>query len=195
MKKLVLIILVLLLSTSLFSQVKAKLDTINISILRSNVPIETTIDYLILFFKNCNPDSFCFNLKYSFFKNNNSNKVIDTIGNFNQISYFKRGFQYIEKNNMIRLLAIDFKKNPSVFISNGKITLERNLSLESIMKEYNISFNDLTYNSCLPPFDDYDNTNFICILFSTGEKHGEMIKLFFDKENKLRYLYIEPCLF
>jgi hypothetical protein len=171
-----------------------KIDTIKLSNLHSNIPIISSITYLMIITENV-PCSMDFNKEiYTY----NRIGKHDTTFIFNSIYCYSKGLAYYEKEGRIRLLHADFKLNPYIVISTNKIVLSKDLTMEDVKKAYNYTEDDFAVPQLgiMQPYEPKKRSDrFYAIRFSTGEHDGTYMILYFDKKKKLRYLYINAYAF
>jgi hypothetical protein len=118
---------------------------------------------------------------------------------FNFFYYINKQIQYIEKDNKIRLVSVDFKLNNSVKIETLQICLNRNLKLKSMLKAFQLSLKtEGLITKRFPPPWNYGNGKIekaYRVVFFTGESNCTTIEIYFDKKKKLRFIHIDPYYF
>jgi hypothetical protein len=194
----IIIVLLLLFSTTIIAQSKWQIDTLKLTDLRStDIPLFSTKE--ILFETLGVPESI----------KEISISICDSMVGFkkklskmkaNHLYYINKQIQYIEVNNKIRLVSIDFELNNSVKIEAQQICFSRNLKLKEMLKIFNLSFKkDVTIiKEPFPPPWNYANNNMekaYRISFSTGESNCTILEFYFDNRKKLRYIHIDSYYF
>lgn len=183
-KNIILLTLFSLLNLILFSQNMNDREKIQLTELRSNIPIIGNSNDLILSLGIPPPYSMTFNRIFN-------TKTSYFIGN--SIDYLEKGITYMGKDGFVKLISIDFEKAREVFISSDKIVFDRNCKLDEVLTVYNIPIEEypMSQLGILSPYEKNDaDTCFYSLLFPIGEMDG-FLEFFFDCDKRLRYLRID----
>jgi hypothetical protein len=183
-------------SSVLTAQYNLQIDTLPLFYLNSNnIPLFSTKDSL---FAVLGIPEFIREKEITICDSMIGNKKSLSTMNVCLLYYNNKQIQYIEKDNKIRLRFVDFKINSSIEIYTPQICFKRNLKLKEMMEVFQFSKDNVYINKHFPPPWNY-STNKIersyCIYFLTGEPCYIVIEIYFDKNQRLRYMNIEPYYF
>ena len=122
-------------------------------------------------------------------------KPIKTEISANLLYYREKHFDYIEKDNKVRLSRVDFEYNKSVKIENPQICLSRDLKMKEMLKAFKLSLKKNVSIIKRPFYPPWNNASgevekAYYISFLTGESNCTTIDVYFDNKKKLRYIDI-----
>lgn len=199
MKDKVLLFVILIFNCTLgFAQEPTK--TIKLHDFCANIPVESVSADLFLFSKNSKSFTYTTNVRISYHRlRKTDHTVVSGIDEYVVNQIVVKGVTYYEYNGVIRLAAIDMRKNRNVKIQLlGPISvhLSRKLTLDELLQ---ISQEELpTPQPCtMAPFNykrkTYPaNTVYYEMTYFTGENDGgTLLHLFFDTKKHLRMVTID----
>lgn len=183
-----LLLMFISLSVFAFAQ-KAKIDTINISIIKSNYPLIAKTDDLH-FIPDVRHWHICFNVKGQLYPSHSS----DTFYVFyaNQIYADKYKLSYLKTESDVRLEYIWLKKNKKFWMDYRGLVLRNNTSLDDVNHFFRYDGSEAEYgigpliigNRC-------ENIPQYILSFRTGEPNNTRITLIFDKKKRLKIIYMD----
>ncbi len=171
----------------LYCQFMGKLDTIDFNKLSSkDIILLSSKDSL--FSRIGKPQRIINNRYVIFFKLQNDSIIKDTILFYNTFDYSNIGIEYVEREGRVRLLSIDFSKCKTIKIEYPKITIDYNLSLDDLSKDFITSFQKKEiYGPMQLPYKTKNKKTYNVMFYSRGKYEG-IIQLYFDKNKKIRFV-------
>lgn len=191
MKKRILFLLYLIITTVVCFCQEESIGTINIDNLQSQIPIHgKTVELLAQKYRwKCvqdkelyiHPDPYssmreCYTVNYIYNK--------------------RRGIAYFEEFGKVRLRHLDFKRNRQlkIYVLDKNVELSYRTSLRDILEAYDYEMpSPQVY--LFAPYNEKHRINknkyFYEIAFSTGENNHTLMYLYFDERYHLRYLEIQ----
>jgi hypothetical protein len=139
------------------------------------------------------PKDVVFNSPYYYRVNGRQKMISNEFVNFFR---FDNNVTFVEKDNKVRLLAIDLSKNKKAYFKiSDTLRLSYNFTLNNLCEIFKFNINDEDFPPLVPdiiPFYVDGENKFRFFTFYTGESEGVRIELYFDIYDRLRVIYIEP---
>lgn len=184
------IMLLIFISLSVFvSAQQTKIDTIIISIIKSNYPLIAKTEDLH-FIPDVRQWHSCFNVKGQLYPSHSSDSFY--VFYANQISADKYKLSYLETGSDARLEYIWLKKNKKFWMDYRGLILRNNTSLSDVNIFFKYDESEAEYgigpliigNRC-------KNIPQYILSFSTGEPNNTKITLIFDRKKRLKIIHMD----